>query len=138
MLLDSSKSESIEQSGVIRVVLVEDHPIIRLGLQMLLDKEQDIKIVGEAESGQEALSIVQSENPDVVLMDISLPDKSGIEVTQEIKRLNREVSIIVLTIHDDGEYLSKALAVGATGFVSKRTAPDVLPTAIREAVQREK
>jgi DNA-binding NarL/FixJ family response regulator len=122
---------------VIRVVLVEDHPIVRLGLHMLLDKEEDIEIVGEAESGREALLIVRAQKPDVVLVDIGLPDISGIEVTREIKRMNQEVTIIVLTIYDDKEYLSKMLAVGATGFVSKRIAPEVLPTAIRQAAQGE-
>jgi DNA-binding NarL/FixJ family response regulator len=122
---------------VIRVVLVEDHPIVRLGLHMLLDKEEDIEIVGEAESGREALLIVRAQKPDVVLMDIGLPDISGIEVTREIKRMNQEVAIIILTIYDDKEYLSKMLTVGATGFVSKRIAPEVLPTAIRQAAQGE-
>ena len=113
----------------IRLLLVDDHAVIRLGMRMLFDSEPDIEIVAEAENGQEALEAVQQFDPDIVLMDIGLPDISGIEATRRIKEQSPKTAIVALTIHEDQEYFFKMLDAGATGYVPKRAAPDERPRA---------
>jgi two-component system response regulator NreC len=121
----------------IRLLLVDDHQVVRSGLRMLLSTESDVEIVGEAGTGQDALNAVQSLSPNVVLMDIGLPDMSGIDATREIKRTNPEVAVVALTIHEDEEYFFKMLEAGAGGYVPKRAAPEELLTAIRAAAVGE-
>ena len=121
----------------IRILLVDDHAVVRLGLRMLLENEQDLEIVGEAGSASEALNQVARMKPDLVLMDIGLPDLSGIDATREIKRLRPETAVVALTIHEDEEYFFKMLEAGASGYVPKRAAPEELITAIRYAARGE-
>lgn len=117
----------------IRLVLVDDHVVVRSGLRMLLEDEEDVEIVGEAGTAHEALDVISRLLPDVVLMDIGLPDLSGIDATREIKRVRPQTAIVALTIHEDEEYFFKMLEAGASGYVPKRAAPDELLTAIRAA-----
>lgn len=117
----------------IRLLLVDDHAVVRSGLRMLLDNETDLEIVGEAGTGREALQQVEQLRPDLVLMDIGLPDLSGIEVTQQIKQHWPQVAIVALTIHEDEEYFFKMLQAGISGYVPKRAAPEELLTAVRTA-----
>jgi two-component system response regulator NreC len=121
----------------IRLLLVDDHVVVRSGLRMLLDNEPDVEIVGEAGTAREALDSVLPLKPDIVLMDIGLPDKSGIDAAREIKRLRPETGIVALTIHEDEEYFFKMLEAGASGYVPKRAAPEELLTAIRTAASGE-
>lgn len=100
---------------------------------MLLENERDVEIVGEAGTAAEALEAAVRLKPNVVLMDIGLPDISGIDATREIKRRCPDVSIVALTIHEDEEYFFKMLEAGASGYVPKRAAPEELLTAIRAA-----
>ena len=116
-----------------RLLLVDDHAVVRSGLRMLLENERDVEIVGEASSATEAIEAVMRLKPNVVLMDIGLPDLSGIDATREIKKRAAEVSIVALTIHEDEEYFFKMLEAGASGYVPKRAAPEELLTAIRAA-----
>jgi two-component system response regulator NreC len=118
-----------------KLLLVDDHEVVRSGLRMLLEGETDIQIVGEAASAAEALQRVLELGPDVVLMDIGLPDLSGIEAARRIKRERPETAIVALTIHEDEEYFFKMLEAGALGYVPKRAAPDELLTAIRLAAE---
>jgi two-component system response regulator NreC len=104
---------------------------------MLLEVEGDIEIVGEAETAREALNKLARLKPDVVLMDIGLPDLSGIEATRKIKDLVPESAVVALTIHEDEEYFFKMLEAGASGYVPKRAAPEELLTAIRVAARGE-
>ncbi len=120
-----------------RILLVDDHAVIRMGLRMLLEGEEDIEIVGEADSAREALQFVSKTQPDVILMDVNLPDKSGIDVTRAIKAQWPKIAIVALTIHEDQEYFFKMLQAGASGYVPKRAAPEELLTAIRAAAQGE-
>ena len=115
----------------IRLLLIDDHQVVRQGLRMMLDGEPDLEIVGEADSASQGLIETIRLKPDVVLMDIGLPDMSGIEATKEVKRLAPEVAVVALTIHEDEEYFFKMLEAGASGYVPKRAAPDELLTAIR-------
>ena len=116
-----------------RLLLVDDHAVVRSGLRMLLENERDVEIIGEAALAHEAIEAAARLKPTVILMDIGLPDLSGIDATHEIKKRNPEVSIVALTIHEDEEYFFKMLEAGATGYVPKRAAPDELLTAIRAA-----
>ncbi len=121
----------------IRLLLVDDHAVVRSGLRMLLMSEEDMEIVGEAGNAAEALEAVRLLKPDVVLMDIGLPDMSGIEATREIRKLHPDVAVVALTIHEDEEYFFKMLDAGARGYVPKRAAPEELITAIRAAAVDE-
>jgi two-component system, NarL family, response regulator NreC len=121
----------------IRLLLVDDHQVVRSGLRMLLGNESDVEIVGDAGTAREALEAVKQLKPNVVLMDIGLPDLSGIDATREIKRTSPEVAVVALTIHEDEEYFFKMLEAGAGGYVPKRAAPEELLTAIRAAAAGE-
>jgi len=116
-----------------RILLVDDHAVVRSGLRMLLENEHDVEIVGEAENAAEAMNAAMILKPNVILMDIGLPDMSGIEATREIKKKVSDVAIVALTIHEDEEYFFKMLEAGASGYVPKRAAPEELLTAIRAA-----
>jgi two-component system response regulator NreC len=121
----------------IRLILVDDHEVVRSGLRMLLQGEPDVDIVGEFSTAGEAIDQIPELEPDVVIMDIGLPDRTGIEATSEIKRKSAETAIVALTIHEDEEYFFKMLEAGASGYVPKRAAPDELLTAIRAAASGE-
>jgi two-component system, NarL family, response regulator NreC len=120
-----------------RLLLVDDHAVVRSGLKMLLGSESDVEIVGEAGTAAEAIEVAGTVAPDVILMDIGLPDLSGIDATREIKKRFPRISIVALTIHEDQEYFFKMLEAGASGYVPKRAAPEELLTAIRAAASGE-
>lgn len=123
--------------AAIRLLLVDDHEVVRSGLRMLLENEADLAIVGEASTGREALERVEALKPHVVIMDITLPDISGIDAARRIKESHPEVAIVALTIHEDQQYFFEMLQAGASGYVPKRAAPDDLITAIRAAHRGE-
>src|SRR5512140_983437 len=120
-----------------RLLLVDDHAVVRSGLRMLLSAESGVEIVGEAGTAAEAMEAASTVKPDVILMDIGLPDLSGIDATREIKKRFPEISIVALTIHEDEEYFFKMLEAGASGYVPKRAAPEELLIAIRAAAAGE-
>jgi two-component system response regulator NreC len=121
----------------IRVMLVDDHAVVRSGLHMILSPEEDVEIIGEADTAKEAIEMACREIPDVILMDIHLPDLSGIEATKAIKENCPNVAIVALTINEDEEYFFKMLEAGASGYVPKRAAPEELLIAIRMAAKGE-
>jgi two-component system, NarL family, response regulator NreC len=121
----------------IRLVLVDDHVVVRSGLRMLLDGISDIEIIGEGGTARQAMEVVKALRPDVVLMDIGLPDSSGIDAARAIKERYPDTAIVALTIHEDEEYFFKMLEAGASGYVPKRAAPEELLTAIRAAAVGE-
>lgn len=123
--------------ATIHLLLVDDHEVVRSGLRMLLENEADLMIVGEASTGGDALAMVETLKPDVVIMDITLPDISGIDATRRIKGSHPDVAIVALTIHEDQQYFFEMLQAGASGYVPKRAAPDDLITAIRAAHRGE-
>ena len=115
----------------IKVLIVEDHAIVREGLHSLLQAEPDIDVVGEAASGREAIRATEELLPDVVLMDISMPDMSGVEATSQIKQRNRGVKVLALTMFDSDEYFFKMLSVGASGYFVKGGSSHELVSAVR-------
>lgn len=119
----------------IRVLLAEDHTIVRKGLRSLLDAERDTEVVGEAEDGRKAIQLVEKLCPDVVLMDISMPGLNGLEATRQITKRFPEVKVLILTVHSDEEYIRQVLSAGASGYLVKQAAPSELASAIRAAYQ---
>jgi two-component system response regulator NreC len=115
----------------IKLLLADDHAVVRSGLRMLLEVQPDIDIVGEAESGTEAVEKTRSLKPDIVLMDIQMPGLNGIEATKQIKILAPDTAVLALTMYEDDQYFFEMLHAGASGYVPKKAAPDELLTAIR-------
>jgi two-component system response regulator NreC len=113
------------------LLLVDDHQIVRAGLRMLFSAEPEVEIVGEASSGEEAVTMVEALLPDVVLMDVAMPGIGGVEATRRIKAAQPQVAVLALTMHEDEEYFFEMLGAGASGYVPKRAAPDDLMSAIR-------
>lgn len=122
-------------TDTIRVVLVDDHAIVRTGLRMLFQTEPDIAIVGEADSGEAAIAAVTALKPDVVVMDIAMPGMSGIEATRRIKAVSPETAVLALTMHEEEPYFFQMLEAGASGYVPKRAAADDLVSAVRVVAQ---
>jgi two-component system response regulator NreC len=117
----------------VRVLLVDDHTILRQGIKILLEAQEDLEIAGEATNGREALEQVRRLIPDVVLMDISMPELNGLEATRLIKKEFPRVQVVILTMHETEEYLVQILQAGATGYVLKQAADHELIEAVRIA-----
>jgi two-component system response regulator NreC len=115
----------------IRVLVVDDHEVVRAGLRMLLEAEDDMVIVGECGTAEEAIAAVKRLDPDVVLMDIVMPGMSGISATRQIKASCPDTNVLALSVHEDEQYFFEMLLAGASGYVPKRAAPDDLLSAIR-------
>jgi DNA-binding NarL/FixJ family response regulator len=118
---------------MIRVLLVDDQPVVRRGLRVRFHLEPDLQVVGEASTGSEALTLAQTLTPDVVLMDIEMPEMDGIEATAALRRVVPQSAVVILSIHDDTQTRGRAQAAGAVAFVEKRGATDSLLAAIRQA-----
>jgi two-component system response regulator NreC len=117
---------------VIRVLVVDDHALVRSGLRLLLDADPDITVEDEAGSAEQAVRKARLHKPDVVLLDITMPGRSGLEVTAEIKRAAPKAAILVLSMHDDSAYVREAFEQGASGYLLKEAADQELLTAVRE------
>lgn len=120
-----------------RVVIADDHGIVRSGIRLLLEKQPDIKVVAEAADGVEARDIVIRERPDLAILDVKMPGLTGLQATREIKAQAPEVSILILSMHDDERYLFEALKAGASGYVLKSQADTDLLSAIRSVERGE-
>lgn len=118
--------------SLIKVLLVDDHAVVRMGLNLLLDSQENMVVVGEASEGEEAIEKAQQLQPDVILMDLSMPHgKDGLTATSELKKLLPETFILILTMHDDEEYLFRAIQTGASGCVLKSAPHSELISAIQ-------
>ena len=115
----------------LRVVLADDHELIRAGLRGLIESTEDIEVVGEATTGHEAVARIRELRPDIVVMDLSMPGLDGASATEQVVRDHPDVRVIALTAHDDRENLTRLLQAGASGYVLKRAAADELVRAIR-------
>jgi len=121
----------------IRVLLADDHAIVRAGLRMILAAEPDMSIVGETADGESALRMTEETHPDVVVMDISMPGMSGLDGVRRVKESVPDTQVVVLTMHEDQRYFFQALEAGASGYVIKGAAPIELLTAIRAVREGE-
>lgn len=119
----------------VKLLLVDDHKLFREGLRRILELEPDLEVVGEANTGRKALEVLAVCKPDVVLMDINMPECNGVEATRLIKELYPQTAVLVLSIHDDREYLLETLKAGASGYLLKDVEPDRLIEAIRDVAQ---
>lgn len=115
----------------IRILLADDHAMVRDGLSMLIDAQPDLEVVAQAASGGEALALASRAEPDIVLLDVSMPDIGGAEAAERIRAACPEVRIIALTRHADAGYVRRMMSAGASGYVLKRTAGEALINAIR-------
>lgn len=122
-------------SGMIRVFITDDHAVLRAGLRMLLDAEPDMEVIGEAADGREACQKVVEMKPDVVLLDVTMPQMNGLEALQKIVAQAPQSRVLILTMHNDEGYLRSALAAGGAGYVLKQAADSVLLSAIRVVYQ---
>jgi two-component system response regulator NreC len=117
---------------MIKICIVDDHAMVRSGLKMLLNDKEDLSVIGEASEGNEAILLAQQLQPDVVLMDLSMPHgKDGLSATKELKQLLPNTSVLILTMHDDDEYLFQGIHAGASGYILKSAPHEELLTAIR-------
>ena len=115
----------------IRVLIADDHAVLRAGLRMLLDAEPDIEVVGEARDGLEVLARVRALTPDVLLLDLAMPGMGGLEVLGRVREASPQTRVLILTMHEEEEYLREALRAGSAGYVLKRAAAEELLSAIR-------
>ena len=115
----------------IKLMLVDDHDVVRTGLRSFLETQPDFKVIAEAKNGLQALEKAKEAQPDIVLMDITMPDMDGIEATLQFKKLYPDCQILVLTVHADKQYFMKMLSVGASGYITKQAAADELVAAIQ-------
>ncbi len=120
-----------------KVLIVDDHAIVREGVKMILAKESDIDVVGEAADGRQALDMVDRLSPDVVIMDLSMPGMGGIEATKQVKGRHPTLHVLALTMHEDESYVFQLLRAGASGYVLKRAAAQDLLQAVRAAARGE-
>jgi DNA-binding NarL/FixJ family response regulator len=114
----------------LRILLAEDHKVMREGLRMVVDRETNMNVVGEVDNGVAAIRLAQELQPDVVVMDISMPELNGLKATEALKTLVPNVKILILTRHTDRSYVQQLLRSGASGYVLKQSAPDELVRAI--------
>lgn len=118
----------------LRVVVADDHPLFRAGIRRMLEDFENLEVVGEASDGLELLSLVKTSKPDLVLLDISMPNMRGIEATGEVLRACPEAKVLIVTMHENREYLYRCLSAGASGYLLKQDADTELGTAITEVV----
>ena len=121
----------------ITVLLAEDHEIVREGLRALLEHEDDIEVIGEAQTGRQAVKLTGKLRPDVVVMDIAMPLLNGLEATRQILQARPAIKVLILSAHSDDAYIEQIIGLGAAGYLIKQTSHDVLSRAIRE-VQKGK
>lgn len=122
-------------NDLITAVIADDHTIVREGLMKLLKEEDGIEVIGEAKDGREAVEIVQTLKPDIVIMDIAMPKLNGIEATRQIKQAKIETKIIILSMHDHGRYIRELLGLGVSGYLLKNAASKDIVKAVKSAIK---
>lgn len=123
---------------VIRVFIVDDHAIVREGLKQILVDTPDLVVAGDAETGHEAIQLARQGKYDVLLLDISMPDRSGIDVLKQIKKEAPDIAVLMLSMHREDQYAIRSLKSGAAGYLNKQSAPAELVVAIREVIAGRK
>ena len=121
-----------------RVLIADDHPIFRAGLKEVLSKDPEVKSIGEAENGVKALALARKERWDVILLDVVMPEKDGIEVLSTLQRERPKLPILVLSAHPEDQMALRLLKAGAAGYITKDQAPNILLSAIRKVLRGER
>ncbi|MGZ5071420.1 MAG: response regulator transcription factor [Methylobacter sp.] len=119
-------------NNTIKVILVDDHAVVRAGFRMLLSSEADIDVIAEAERGEQAYQLYQDHQPDVLVLDLSMPGIGGLETIRRICKRDSNAKILVFSVHDEMVYVDRAINAGAQGYITKNSAPEILATAIRK------
>jgi len=124
--------------SMINVMLVDDHAVVRMGFKLLLEATSDIKVIAEAESGEQAIKLYNEQHPDVVVMDITMPGIGGLEAVERILARDSAARILVLSAHEDSVHPTRVLNAGALGYLTKRSAAEELNNAIRSVAARKR
>ena len=119
-----------------RILLADDHAILRAGLRLLINGQPDLEVVAEADNGVKVLSLVEETRPDLVLLDLTMPGLGGLDVLRALKQVSPESRVLILTMHDDESYLRQALSLGASGYVLKKAVDSELLNALRAVADR--
>lgn len=120
-----------------RILLADDHSVLRSGLRLLLESQPDLRVVGEAATGLETLNLAEQAQPDLILLDLSMPQLGGLDALPALKQVAPSAKILILTMHDDAQYLRKAIQSGASGYILKKAADVELLSAIRAVLRGE-
>jgi len=120
---------------MINIIIVDDHPIVRQGLKQILSEEPDMAMFGEAQNSQEVLELIRKQEWDVVVLDITMPGRGGLDVLKEIKHERPKLPVLILSIHPEDQYAVRALKAGASGYLNKESAPEELVRAIRKILR---
>lgn len=123
---------------MIKIMLVDDHDMVRTGLKRLLEDFSDIKVIAEASSGEQAITVIQTLKPDIALMDLSMPGIGGLEATRKLLRSHKDLKIIIVTMHNDDIFPQRLLNIGAMGYVSKEANVQEIVKAIREVMKNKR
>lgn len=135
--MTNDKPQLDERSGPARLLLADDHPLMRQGMRAMLKREPDLEVVGEARDGLEALELCRRLRPDLVMMDVRMPKMDGLSAAQAIKQELPQVSVLVVTSHEDPDYLFEAVKAGCAGYVLKEASQEELTSAIRKVLDGE-
>jgi DNA-binding NarL/FixJ family response regulator len=127
------EAEASERINPARLLIADDHEIVRSGFRLMLEREPDLEVVGEASDGQEAVELCRRLMPDIILMDLRMPKVDGLEATRTIKRQQPRVAVLMVTTYEDPDYLLRAIKAGAAGYLLKNVSSQQLVNAIRRA-----
>ena len=120
---------------MIKILIADDHPIVRQGLKQILSEEPDIEVVGEAQNSQEVLELVRKQHWDIVILDITMPGRGGLDVLKELKHERPKLPVLMLSVHPEDQYAVRALKAHASGYITKDSAPEELVKAIRKILR---
>jgi two-component system invasion response regulator UvrY len=123
---------------MINILIADDHALMRAGLKRILKDEPDIKVIGEASNGFEVLELARKEKIDFIVLDLTMPGKNGLEIIKELKQINKNLFILILSMHPEDRFAVRALKSGASGYMTKESAPDELVNAIRKIIAGRK
>jgi two-component system response regulator DegU len=135
--MGEERMEAETWAGPARLVIVDDHDLVRAGLKAMISAEPDFEVVGEASDGQDALEVCRRHKPDLVLMDVRMPRMDGLAATRAIKQQYPRTSVLILTVHENQDYMLEAIRAGASGYVLKDSPREQLTTAIRKVLEGE-
>lgn len=119
-------------TSMIKILIADDHAVVRRGLRQIINDEPDFEVVAEAQNGQEVMDKIEKSNCDVVVLDITMPDKNGLVVLQEVKAARPRLPILILSMHPEDQFALRALKLGASGYLTKESAPEELVGALRK------